>query len=503
MNRRTFLALAAAPLAAEPSRLVHPDASGRLIYAADAAGNTIPDFSNAGYGGGGVALPDAPVAVELSPEAGDAGERIQQAIDGVARMPLRDGVRGAVLLRAGEYAVAGTVRIGASGVVLRGEGATIRATGTRQRTVIEIRGAAPPRASGEAVAILDEYAPVGARTLRVRSVAGLRPGATVLVRRFGNADWIRFLGMDRITPRPADPKGTKQWAPFAIDFDRVITAVEGDRITLDAPITCAIEKRWGGGEVAAYRESRIERCGVESLRGVSDFDRSVTALYGREKTKYFSDERHAWSFVGIANAVNAWARGLTAERFGYACVQMSSGSKWVTVSGCRCAEMVSVITGSRRYSFSVAGQLCLVEHCSSDGSRHDFVVGARVGGPNVFLDCVATNAYATSEPHHRWSVGGLYDNVQADIALQDRQYYGTGHGWSGANYVAWNCEGTLVCQKPPGAQNWAIGQVGRKLPGAFAPREDGYWESLGRHVEPRSLYRAQLAERLRGQRPRG
>jgi hypothetical protein len=92
-------------------------------------------------------------------------------------------------------------------------------------------------------------------------------------------------------------------------------------------------------------------------------------------------------------------------------------------------------------------------------------------------------------------VGGLYDNVHAHMAFQDRQWMGSGHGWAGANYVAWNCEGTLVCQQPPTAQNWAIGFVGKKENGAFE-RPDGYWEALGKHVEPRSLYLKQLEDRL-------
>jgi hypothetical protein len=113
----------------------------------------------------------------------------------------------------------------------------------------------------------------------------------------------------------------------------------------------------------------------------------------------------------------------------------------------------------------------------------------------VFLDCRATHNYATSEPHERWSVAGLFDNVEADIALQDRQWMGTGHGWSGANYVAWNCRGTLVCQQPPTAQNFAIGFVGQREAGAFK-RPAGWWESEGTPVAPRSLYEQQLRDRL-------
>jgi len=54
--------------------------------------------------------------------------------------------------------------------------------------------------------------------------------------------------------------------------------------------------------------------------------------------------------------------------------------------------------------------------------------GARVAGPIVFLDCRSERDYATSEPHHRWSVGGLYDNVDAQMAIQDRQWMGSGQG---------------------------------------------------------------------------
>ncbi|MDP6506452.1 MAG: hypothetical protein QF886_22700, partial [Planctomycetota bacterium] len=78
-------------------------------------------------------------------------------------------------------------------------------------------------------------------------------------------------------------------------------------------------------------------------------------------------------------------------------------------------------------------------------------------------------------------------------------------GWSGANYVAWNCRGSLVCQKPPTAQNYAFGHVGEKRPGHFARKpgqaekygiQDGHWESPGRPMQPRSLYLKQLEDRL-------
>jgi hypothetical protein len=444
-------------------------------------------------------LPDVAVRAELSPESGDATARVQAAIDRVSSMPLDTaGFRGALLLRKGHYPIAGTVHIAAAGVVLRGEGdgsegTVLEGTGRGQRALVVIKG--PDRHLPETGApVLDAYVPVGAFSLRVRDGSRFRRGDSVIVRRSSNQAWIRELGMDHIPPRK-DGGPVHQWSPFDLDFERIVTVVEGDRITLDAPITCSIETKWGGGAVLEFRDQRIRNCAVENLRGVSAFNPAVTALYGREKEKYHSDEDHAWSFISIDNAADAWVRRVSGRHFGYACVEVKR-ARQVTVQDCDCREMVSILTGSRRYPFVLGGQLTLVQRCQADTARHDFVVQARACGPNVFLHCKAGRSFATSEPHHRWSVGGLYDNVTADIALQDRLNYGSGHGWSGANYVAWNCEGSLICQKPPTAQNWAIGEVGKRPPGAFRPRPEGWWESAGRHVSPESLYLAQLKDRL-------
>jgi len=508
MDRRAFIhkaslgavATVLPRVSAAESSVVSRGEDGKLIYAVDALGNRIPDFSICGYRGGGARIPDVPAVTIVEPGDDDATASIQLAIDRVALLPLSDsGFRGAVLIRAGTYKVSGVLRIAQSGIVLRGEGAgeegtVIVGTGTRQRNLIEVRGRTAGRTVGIGAIIIDEYVPVGARSFRVSSVDRLEPGKHILVRRVGNAAWISEIGMDRITPLPSDPASTQQWTPFNLDFDRIITAVDGNLVTVDAPIMCAIEQRWGGGQALLLEDvDRVQNVGIENMRGDSEFDRSRTATESGQR--YFSDEAHAWSLISIDLATNSWVRNVTGVHFGYACVDIERG-KWVTVQDCECLDMVSQITGSRRYCFDLNGQQCLIQRCYADTGRHDYVVGSRVPGPNAFVSCSSGRMYATSEPHHRWSVGGLYDNVKSNIAVQDRQNYGTGHGWSGANYVIWNCEGTLVCQKPPTAQNWAIGHVGRKVRGAFEPREDGHWESHGEHVEPESLYIQQLRERL-------
>jgi hypothetical protein len=164
--------------------------------------------------------------------------------------------------------------------------------------------------------------------------------------------------------------------------------------------------------------------------------------------------------------------------------------------------MVSVITGGRRSPISFAGNLALAQRIYTETARHAFTVQSRVPGPNVFLDGVSIGEYGASEPHHRWSVGGLYDNISGTISIQDRAWLGSGQGWAGANYVTWNTTGELILQQAPTSQNYSIGHVGTfgdpVVPSSYDPypRPDGYIARTGEHVEIESLYRAQLLARL-------
>src|SRR3982750_895684 len=104
MQRREFLQLlAAAPLSvgalnfrrAVYSKLVFPGKNGKLVYAPDEKGNTIPDFSNCGYMGSGISLPGVPARISIEPIQGDAGKNIQAAIDKVSALPPdKNGFRG-------------------------------------------------------------------------------------------------------------------------------------------------------------------------------------------------------------------------------------------------------------------------------------------------------------------------------------------------------------------------------------------------------------------------
>lgn len=449
--------------------------------------NRIPDFSHAGYRGGGVPLPHAEVVLTLDPADGDDRERIQAAIDGVSALPRGpDGLRGAVLLRAGTYQVGDTLTITASGVVLRGEGqgtdgTVLVATRREKHSLIVVRGEGGGfgEVDGTRVAITSPRVPVGERTFTVESSAPFTVGDTIAVRRTPNATWIDDLGMA--------PYG---WTPgsYSIPHERVITAIDGDQITVDIPIVDTIQDRYGGGVI--YRADftgRIEQVGIEDLRLDSEYSGST-------------DESHGWTGVALRRTTHSWVHGVTVTHFGYAAVSIGSESDFNTVEECAMRRPVSVVTGSRRYSFEVDdGVGNLFQRCYSERARHDFVTGSRVTGPNVWLDCFSTESSNDDGPHHRWATGLLFDNTYGyQLHVENRTGTGTGHGWSGAQVMFWNAfAGGIRCDAPRGAMSWAVGCVGSKDQGGWAPGEPfGIWERHNDPVAPRSLYLQQLRDRL-------
>src|SRR5204863_1471115 len=119
---------------------------GKLVYTTDPSGDRIPDFSYCGYKASGQPIPTIDIKVVVPVSKGDATLRIQSALDYVASLPVdANGFRGAVLMQKGNYEVYGQLLITASGVVLRGSGATANGTtitgaGTGRLALIKIIG---------------------------------------------------------------------------------------------------------------------------------------------------------------------------------------------------------------------------------------------------------------------------------------------------------------------------------------------------------------------------
>lgn len=513
-----FSTLSAAEPASETSAFIHPinnaedatlvalGSNGLLRYAlysergSDHARNIVPDFSRAGYQGGGVSLPtrsSIPVIEVLAPNAeGDDYPRIQAAIDAVAvRVQDSRGLRGAVLLRRGHYRLSKTLNIRASGVVLRGEGRGADGTvirsevNERQGKILEVGSSesAVPRAALDPrrTAITMDYVPVGAMRITVKSAAGYRAGDTASIAREPNARWVGPEGIDTARYR---------WTPsdYAVYSERVVTAVDHDTISLDAPIMDAIATRFGGGSVYRTDPIRISQVGIEDLR-----------LEGNPETGTVNGTADSGPFTALRLGAiyNSWVRDVTVRYVSHGFVTRN-GAQFNTLQDIAYLDpRYGETQGARRYVFLYEGNAAfnLIQRCYNQGGRHTFVIGARVPGPNVFLDCLAVGDSNDSGPHHRWSTGTLYDNTKGYmLRAQNRRYSGTGHGWAGAQQMFWNTEHDIyVVQAPPFAMNWSVGQVGAIAPGKFPPEEPaGIVQSVGQVVTPRSLYLQQLRDRL-------
>lgn len=455
---------------------------GRLAYESDEPGHRVPDFSNAGFRGGGVPIPLVPALVRVDPEGGDQTARVQAAIDHVSSQPPgSDGFRGAVLLGKGRFEIGGRLRLDTSGVVLRGSGkqeTTLVATGTDRRTLIQVTGEPIPTPSHDRVALVTGSAPDG-RSIRVSDTFELTPGDRIVIRQPSDAAWIERVGMARSPGRTP-----YHWKPGTLDlsWDRKVMSVEGDKVTLDAPLTLALAARAGADAVLVDRSGRLRQVGIENLHCESDGAASR-----------IRDEEHAWMVVSFDHVEDGWVRDLSAVRFASSAVRLGEGCRSVTVQDCRSDSYRSELAGHRRRGFQTEGQLTLFLRCYSENGLNDFTAGPLTTGPNVFLDCRAVEAHGFSGSTGSWASGLLFDNVDIDggeLRLDNLETWNQGTGWNAANSMLWQCSASrIVCRIPPGAANWAVGCWGQFV-------GDGRWSQLSEYVHPTSLYRAQLLERL-------
>lgn len=471
------------------------------MYTPAAHGDRLLDFSNVGYRGKGAQLlPQVATVVTRAPIDGDDTQNIQAAINQVAQMPLVNGFRGAVELSTGHYDIAGQLTISASGIVLRGagsgtEGSVLHARGTSQRDLIRVLGSGSQSLTGSTFQMIDKVVPAGTNSFFVNTTNGLAVGQTVRVERPGTQAWINAIGMNEV------PGGGAAWVPgdFNLRHDRIITRIEGNRVFLDAPLATSFDQQFGGGTMRRYTWSgRIENVGVENIRAESDYNPALKS--GND----FIDEDHSWTFVSVDKAQNVWVRDSVARYFAYAAVRAGTESKWVAVDNIANQEPVSVVTGGRRYSFALDGQMGYVTNSSAENGRHDFVnngASANVG-PNVFHSSTAVNARDDTGPHRRWATATLFDNLDIDgdrINARNRGSFGTSHGWSGANMVIFNstADGYYV-QNPPTSQNWLIGSSGPiQNDTRWGTQPAGTYDSHGTRVtlgNTQSLYEAQARD---------
>ena len=445
-----------------------------------------------------------PVQKTVAPSDGDDSAAIQAAINAVAALPMKDGFRGAVLLASGTFHCAKEITISQDGIVLRGSGTDkngtiIEMTG-EPHTCVTIAGGPvkyPKENPAATFAITDTYVPSGALRLSVTDTKGLAAGDVVLVRWLRSAKWIHLMGMDTLV-RNGKPQS---WLGDGsmVTFERTIRSIQGNRLTLDAPLTDAIDSTLLAPAAAAVIKipppKRISQCGLESLR-INSLPPSGTLV--------------AKNNLGVLldNCEDCWVKNVDMhDTLGN--VRVMQQGRRITLDQVDAVHTATVARGAGYPSdFTLRGSQVLINHCSSSGSGSFFVSTMNADAVlNVVLNCTFNGAGGI-QPHMRWSTGLLLDGCrlpEGKIDLINRGTAGSGHGWAIGWAVAWNCTAkSFNVQQPPGSINWCIGCIGEmdwgRLKKGEAPPKPGPWlSSHGTPVEPASLYLAQLRERLGSQ----
>src|SRR5262249_34198296 len=157
-------------------------------------------------------------------------------------------------------------------------------------------------------------------------------------------------GMDRLT---------NPWQPNSknIDWDRVITRIEGNQITLDAPLTNALEQRYGGGTIYKYTwPGRLENVGLANFYAVSDSTGPT-------------DPNHATTVLQMDKVENAWVLNITGSGFAQNFYVINT-TKWATLDGVQAFDTSQ--TGSAPPSgFLVnGGQLTLIQNSYVHNGYH-------------------------------------------------------------------------------------------------------------------------------------
>jgi hypothetical protein len=268
-------------------------------------------------------------------------------------------------------------------------------------------------------------------------------------------------------------------------------------VTVDAPLTDSLDARYvspPGATVAPYTfAGRISNVGLESMHVVVP-QQSVPI------------SQPTWNILDMDAVIDGWVKDVAGEEptEGF---DIGGGAKRITIEDCSIARTAAIDgTAGYPFAYSVDGQQVLVQRSTAQASHvFAYATKSRTPGPNVVLDFTVLAGPSQIQPHERWATGLLVDGANvgpSEIDLMNRGNAGSGHGWTIGFGVVWNSTANaLLIQQPPGTTNWAIGSTGTltraPAPGTTTPiLPEGTIDSPGKAVAPKSLYLAQLCERL-------
>lgn len=452
---------------------------GHVTYGYNSVGDRIPDYSSAGYGGGGVTIPTPPVTTTLSPSGGDDTTALQNAINNIEAMSVgTNGFRGVLKLNAGVFNIHTNLLITASGVVIRGSGSGTSGTILRRTQdngdAITIENDGSLRSQvGSTYTITTSYVPVGATYFALNSVSGLSVGDTIFISRNPTKAWIEQLPESQTN------------RSYGVSWDRTITEIDGNRIRIDAPVMQAIESQWGGGTLYKYTwTSRLTNSGVEDIRADAPGD-NTDSLGNTDG-----------NFVTFTHCLNCWVRRCYNDKMRGHTVKFD-GSKWCTAEdinsyhngtgSSHSGASIQIFTGS--YADSI-----LFHHITASEGGFEFTAGSQEAGPVVYTESEVPLGFAASGPHQQGNVGMVWDDCGFTNQGVSVQYQS--HGWNGFDLLAYNSDTDQAFnfERPNTVHQWLFGCTGSWNHAGNG--NDPEVTSFGTHLNPESLYRAQLVDRV-------
>jgi len=521
------------------SALVQVNNFGKLTYNPCPDGFVIPDFSYAGYKNGEPIPNYRPPASRIEtvtplPNANSCNAaHIQQAIDKIAALqPDADGFRGVIQLGPGRYNVDATINLNASGIVLRGAGrgpdkAAVdltetdlqnmtmiyrRGTGEGLATHVVIMGAASAGGitwagntdvEDSKVNISTQKVMPGDMTFEVESAAAYSAGDAICIRYPNTNELLEALWYGGNSNWVIHGREDQRWRmqDVNIAYHRYITKIEGNKITIDAPIFYVLDRQYSIAYMYKITTGTIyHNIGIEDLR--ISMDRTPSSVTG-------SPDQNCIKMNALENS---WAKGLHLSDYIHAGIKTEATTR-ITVEDCRSVDPSGSRGGGNHYSFENfhRSQLILFKNCFSREGRHGWISNgtATVNGI-VLLNHTNVNnrATAAAEGHRYLSQGMLLDGWKDhsteginSIGFFLRDNMGTFHGWGGIFSVLWNCDiqnSAVLLDKVPTGQNYSIGSIAETVSSfrSYEPYITGYNEGHNTPgLYPKSLYEAQLFAR--------
>ncbi|WP_341835156.1 DUF4955 domain-containing protein [Chitinophaga pollutisoli] len=463
---------------------------------------TLPDFSWAGYHFSEKELPNGASKKVFNVKDYGALPNDDRYDDDAIQLAVRAAEAhpggGIVFFPAGKFLIcpdedqSRRITIRQSGIVLRGSGTGANGTeifankmriGTRQFRF------EPEKRNVRKLAVIHGSANLGSHWVSVEDASELKAGQDVTLRHKSEAFTRRYFA-----PQELHKDWTRLFGAnggMNIQEIHTIAEVKGNRVRFANPLHIAIEPVDGHDFILESFDA-LEECGIEGIRFTGNWNSYP------EEFVHHKDSIHdaGWCAVAMEFVKDSWVRDCVFDHWNEG-VFIRAGYR-ITLTGVQFGGKGGHSTIHARSGYGV-----LIKNCDFLSGHHG--PGTGYTGVNTVVTSCRMAVDQNIDSHSGQPYATLFDNVRGGVF---RNIGGPQPGFPhhGRDLVFWNFEHRSTwdftydfwdLQK---RKNHTFAQpvfVGFQSDRKIAFKNEGTNESTGRPVEPRSLFDAQLALRLK------